>query len=120
MADPDNCGTCGHQCTVWRRGTEYETGSCQDGLCVGPGWTQCVSEIFGNTCAEICGLGGSTAVCVPGGCAGYTALLIYVGGIEPNCDTDPYATMSGSCDEPIPWGDPLEAGGSTYAICCCG
>lgn len=121
MTDLDNCGTCGNTCPVWRRGTEYETGSCQSGVCVGPGWDHCVSELVaGDTCAEICGLGGSTAMCMPGGCAGYTALLIYADSLDPNCERDPYATMSGACDEPIPWGDPLGEGGSVYAICCCG
>lgn len=115
MTDPVNCGTCGTSCSVWFPNTEWVAGSCQNGECVGPGWSNCLPEGFGPTCGSICTASG--AVCVAEGCSGYTALLVKGGGIDVTCaPPPPHATMQGSCEEAIPYDDD----GTTYVMCCCG
>jgi hypothetical protein len=83
---------------------------------MGPGWSECSWEAFGATCGEMCAGAGGT--CVAAGCSGHTALLIHVGGVDVTCGIphiNPYATMDGPCDEPIPYEDD----GTTYVMCCC-
>lgn len=123
MTDPQNCGTCGNDCGGRFSGTEYESGSCQAGVCVGPVWVHCLTEIAGvDTCAEACGLGGSSAACVPAGCSGHTALLMFSSGLDYSCENpNPYASMTGPCDAPIPWDEPpTDEEGKIYVMCCCG
>lgn len=111
-----NCGTCGHECPVWYVGTEYEAGTCHAGVC-GPGWSSCVGGVPPeDNCAEVCtGFGAS---CVPNGCSGYTGLLFEVlfgEGCDPSSYT-PAATMTGGCDEPIPW---MTTGDYPREVSCC-
>jgi hypothetical protein len=114
MTDPHNCGSCGAECSVWFPNTDWAAGACEAGECVGPGWSDCSWSAFGANCGEVCTGAGTT--CVAGGCSGYTALLIKEGGIDVTCTLPPYATMDGSCEEPIPYEDD----GTTYVMCCCG
>jgi hypothetical protein len=117
MTDPRNCGSCGNDCLEYPD-TEWQAGSCQMGECAGPYWHECQWEGFNVNCHDVCGAG----VCVARGCSGYTALLNWNNGdFGPLCEVaydPPYATMSGSCDEPIPWED--HGSIRTYAMCCCG
>ena len=95
LTDNDNCGTCGNVCPTLHTGTEWEAGTCTNGVC-GPLWTSsCVngSGAF-NTCAELCSSGGQT--CIAGGCAGLTALLQQV-GFDGVCQLPPEGVMTGSC-----------------------
>jgi hypothetical protein len=46
MADRDNCGTCGHQCTD----DSFDT--CEEGVC--PVMSDCVEDFAGETCTTIC------------------------------------------------------------------
>jgi hypothetical protein len=114
MTDNLNCGTCGHECPLWYEGTMYEAGTCNAGVC-GPRWAECTFGFL--NCAEICAAFGTT--CVSNGCSGYTGLLFGV-NFGNGCDADEYvpeATLTGGCNEPIPWepsGDfPREV------MCCC-
>jgi hypothetical protein len=120
MTDNLNCGSCGNACTVWWEGTDWEGGACAQGVC-GPGWpTSCTNGTGGaNTCKEICANHGWT--CVANGCSGLTAMLFDVSfgwGCDPDPD-GPDRTMTGSCDEQIPWmsDDP---GFTREVMCCCG
>jgi hypothetical protein len=114
MTDLYNCGSCGNACSQWFPHTEWESGSCQDGVCRGPSWSHCKWKSSGSTCAEIC----APAKCVPNGCSGHTALLDWADGSFDYCNVPPYATMDGPCDEPIPWeGDAWDG---IYVMCCCG
>jgi hypothetical protein len=112
MTDPLNCGSCGKLCQFFP-GTEWAAGGCESGECVGPGWSNCYWEAFGPTCGAICA--GSDMTCVAGGCSGYTAMLLQVASdFDFSCtEPDPYATMQGPCDEPIPYEM------YTYVMCCC-
>jgi hypothetical protein len=121
MTDPLNCGVCGNNC-LWFPGTDWEVGSCEMGECNGPYWDSCEWSVAGATCGEICESPISSLKCVAGGCSGHTALLNWLGSDFASCDVasfPPYATMDGSCDEPIPWEDDGQ-GSSTYVMCCCG
>jgi hypothetical protein len=119
MTDSRNCGTCGNDCR-WYPDTDWEVGSCQMGVCVGPLWSNyCYWEGYGATCEQICA--GEFRSCVAKGCSGHTALRFWQGGDTDWCgipDEKPYATMDGPCDEPIPW----EHNGfmDTVVLCCCG
>jgi hypothetical protein len=92
---------------------------CEQGSC-GPGWTDCQAgnaDVLPN-CNAICNAGGIT--CNPGGCSGYTALLFDVGFFDGTCGPnimDPAVTMTGSCDEPLPWLVTDET--ERLAMCCC-
>ena len=113
MTDNDNCGGCGNACNVWYEGTDVEAGTCVDGEC-GPYWTQC-NDYSDSSCAEVCA--GYSRTCVAEGCSGLTAALYYV-GLEGACQTEsPALTMTGSCDEPIPYESTIE--GTVHAMCCC-
>ncbi|MFO7566931.1 MAG: hypothetical protein R6X02_30080 [Enhygromyxa sp.] len=120
MTDNLNCGTCGHECVLWYSGTEYEAGTCNQGVC-GPGWTDCQSGGFPggfSNCAEICVALGQT--CVPQGCAGLTAMMYEVNFDGWGCDPTsrkPVVTMTEACDEPIPWLNNGET--ARHAMCCC-
>jgi hypothetical protein len=50
MTDNFNCGTCGHECQIWYDDTEYEAGSCNEGVCgpSGPIVNQIVIATFGE------------------------------------------------------------------------
>ena len=115
MNDNDNCGSCGNECPVWFEGTDWEAGTCVNGVC-GPYWTECL-DYGDENCVEICARFDRT--CVAQGCSGMTGALYYV-GFEGTCRTEsaPAITMTGSCEEPIPWESdvPLE---DIYAMCCC-
>lgn len=117
MTDNLNCGTCGHECLLWDPGTDYEAGTCSAGVC-GPGWSDCLSDLYAlNTCAEICA--AFEVACVPKGCSGYTGLLYQVlfgEGCDPYVEP-PVATMTGSCNEPIPWMTPSDY--PLHTMCCC-
>jgi hypothetical protein len=118
MTDPRNCGSCGNDCLKYPD-TEWEVGSCQMGACSGPTWGICIGELYGGTCGELCAYQDRS--CVAKGCSGHTALLFSQGGDFDWCnipDMAPYATMDGSCDEPIPWYH--DGGEYTYVLCCCG
>jgi hypothetical protein len=118
LTDPRNCGSCGNDCRLFPD-TEWEVGSCQMGGCIGPTWGDCIGELYGTTCEEFCAL--EDDICVAKDCSGHTALLFWQLGDWLWCnipDDPPYATMDGSCDEPIPWQH--ESGASTYVLCCCG
>ena len=116
MTDSHNCGSCGNECPLWYEGTDWEAGTCVQGEC-GPRWTTCTSgEGIFNTCGELCSSGGLT--CFAGGCSGFTALLTRV-GFDGNCrPIPPDRTMTGSCDEPIPWEHTIEW--DLHVKCCCG
>jgi hypothetical protein len=96
-----------------------------NGVC-GPKWMSCVwSNGQKNTCAEICDLGLGD-ICIANGCSGLTAILFDVylpdlTGFGDYCDPteDPVAvTMTGPCDEQIPW---LETDDTVRHVnCCCG
>lgn len=116
MTDNFNCGTCGHKCPTWYVGTQYEAGTCKAGVC-GPVWSACWPDTgFWNTCAELCAAGEGG--CVPSGCSGYTGLLFEIfpeDGCWPN-DVPPVTTMTGACDEPIPW---MSTGEYPRQVKCC-
>lgn len=116
MTDNLNCGTCGHECIVDYAGTDYEAGTCSAGAC-GPSWSSCWTESeFWPTCAGLCAAAGEG--CVANGCSGYTGILyeiLFGDGCDPY-DEPPVATMTGSCDEPIPW---MSSGDYPRAVMCC-
>jgi hypothetical protein len=119
MTDNYNCGSCGNECPLWYEGSDWEAGTCVEGMC-GPLWTTCTdSSGTGNTCGEICTGGGQT--CVANGCSGFTALLFDVLDFQP-CDDPvpdgPDGVMTGPCDEQIPWESDMLS--STRVQCCCG
>jgi hypothetical protein len=117
LTDARNCGVCGNDC-VHYADTEWEVGSCQKGVCNGPYWSTCSSELFGATCEELCA--GEDRSCLAKGCAGHTALVFHGEGDFDWCgipDDQPYPTMDGPCDEPIPW--EYESGFPTHVLCCC-
>ena len=115
LTDDYNCGSCGNECPVALRGEEWEAGGCVQGEC-GPTWSDCSPSGFGETCNEVCEPWGA---CVPQGCSGgYTAMLINVGLDACNPLGGPDGTMTGPCDEPIPW-EVNEDGEATHALCCC-
>jgi hypothetical protein len=120
MNDSYNCGSCGSECTLWYEGTDWEAGTCIDGVC-GPQWKTCIGEgSQANTCDEICGSTGLT--CVANGCSGMTAMLFDVfsfGSCGPDPDLGgPDGTMTGPCNEQIPWLTTIET--SRQVMCCCG
>jgi hypothetical protein len=54
MTDNLNCGSCGNACTVWWEGTDWEAGSCAEGVC-GPEWRTCLPVLGeGETCEQLC------------------------------------------------------------------
>jgi hypothetical protein len=116
LTDNLNCGSCGHECIVYLPDTPYEAGTCNDGVC-GPGWTNCQPEGPFPNCAEICTAFGHT--CVAQGCGGLTAMLYAVNfdgwGCDPTNGT-PVVTMSGGCEEAIPW---LFDGETAREVMCC-
>jgi hypothetical protein len=117
MTDNLNCGTCGHECILYYEKTEYEAGTCTEGVC-GPGWSNCQPESIYENCSEICVALGET--CVPNGCAKLTGLLYAVDFDGWGCGADSYqpvVTMSGGCEEPIPWMSTDE--NSRDVQCCC-
>lgn len=115
--DNYNCGSCGNECPLWYEGSEWEAGTCVEGVC-GPLWTDCLEQ-FGDTCGEICAL-GSDQFCVANGCSGFTALLFDTLVFSP-CENPvpdgPAGVMTGSCDEPIPWQSDFE--NPPRVQCCC-
>lgn len=121
MTDNLNCGTCGHECEIWYRDTEYEAGSCNDGVCGPGGWSSCIpgeNTVPWKNCSDICiSLGDS---CVPNGCAGLTGMMFATSFDGWGCSAyryTPVVTMSGGCDELIPWGSPGES--LLDVQCCC-
>lgn len=118
MTDSLNCGSCGNACVLYYDGTDYEAGACSDGVC-GPGWSTCFHEAFAfETCAEVCTALGRS--CVADGCSGYSGLLFTVDFDGWGCNANlyaPAATITGACDQTIPWtatgDDPREV------MCCC-
>jgi hypothetical protein len=116
MTDNLNCGTCGNECVLYYAETEYEAGTCNEGVC-GPGWTDCLPEIHEN-CEDLCV--GYGATCVPNGCAGLTGLVFTVNIDGIGCGGFWHtlvAEMSGGCDEPIPW---MPIGQDPRHVeCCC-
>jgi len=121
LTDNLNCGSCGHECVLWDAGTPYESGGCIEGQC-GPRWTYCQAGGFPggfSNCSEICTALGET--CVPDGCAGYTAALYDVDfdghGCDPKTST-PAVTMTGDCDEPIPWASDDDESMREVKCCC--
>jgi hypothetical protein len=116
MTDNLNCGTCGHECFLWYVGTEYEAGTCKEGKC-GPVWSTCIEGPPLANCAEVCAAFSHT--CVANGCSGKTAMLfdaLYGAGCGPS-DGAPVVTLTGGCDEPIPWMTPTE--NHIEVTCCC-
>ena len=116
LTDDNNCGSCGKQCPVMFRGEEWEAGGCVQGEC-GPTWSDCWSSGIGETCDEICT--ATKGTCVPQGCSGgYTAMLFNV-GLDGWCNplAGTHGTMTGACDEPIPWEVTIEY--ATETSCCC-
>jgi hypothetical protein len=116
LTDDLNCGACGHECVLYYAGTEYEAGGCHDGVCGPGGWSSCVGE--GDpwkTCSDICMAQGEN--CVPNGCAGLTGMMFPVLFGQGCGEFPPVATMSGGCDEPIPWMSDVEQ--PWHVECCC-
>jgi hypothetical protein len=120
MTDNLNCGTCGHECGLSYPGTEYEAGSCNEGVCGPGGWTDCTSG--GNdpeeNCSVVCISLGRT--CVANGCAGLTGMMFEV-IFGQGCgvpEWTPVAILSGGCDQPIPWMSTGE--NPRHVQCCCG
>ena len=113
MTDSLNCGTCGHECVLEYAETEYQSGTCKAGVC-GPLWTNC-DPGPGKTCSEVCSLLGHT--CVDYGCSGKTGMLFDVLFGNGCADFPPDVTLSGGCDEPVPWTTP--ALGQMMVMCCC-
>jgi hypothetical protein len=117
MTDNFNCGTCGHECGLYYEETEYEAGTCTAGVC-GPVWSSCLPKTIYENCSEICIALGKT--CVPNACAGLTGILFYVNFDGWGCDGysyEPAATISGGCEEPIPW--MVTGDNSRHVQCCC-
>jgi hypothetical protein len=120
MTDNVNCGTCGHECVLSYPGTEYEAGTCNEGVCGPGGWSDCIAggiDPYEN-CTEICIALGET--CVPNGCAGLTGMLFSVDFEGWGCGVPahtPVATMSGGCEQPIPWMNTDE--NPQDVNCCC-
>jgi hypothetical protein len=118
MTDNLNCGTCGNECGLYYPGTAYEAGSCREGVC-GPGWSSCTpgdETAPWQTCSGLCTALGQT--CVPNGCAGLTGMMydvLFGEGCHP--DFGPVVTLTGGCDEQIPWMTPTE--NHIEAMCCC-
>lgn len=119
MTDNLNCGTCGYQCGLYYPGTAYEAGTCNAGVC-GPGWSDCTAgdeTAPWQNCSDVCVAFGHT--CVPNGCAGLTGMMFAV-LFGTGCGADSYepvATMSGGCDEQIPWMTNVEK--PWEVECCC-
>jgi hypothetical protein len=117
MTDNLNCGACGYECALQYEGIEYEAGACNDGQC-GPHWSDCLfgsSDGLSNNCSDICARFGST--CVANGCSGKTGMMTHVYFDELCRYFPPLATLTGGCDEPIPWMIPVED--QLRVSCCC-
>lgn len=118
LTDNLNCGTCGHECGLSHPGTEYEAGGCHEGVCGPGGWSDChgeSSDDLWNTCSDLCNVLGRT--CVPNGCAGLTGMMFPVLFGEGCGEFPPVATMTGGCDELIPWMNDAEF--PWHVECCC-
>jgi hypothetical protein len=120
MTDNLNCGTCGHECQIWYDDTKYEAGTCTAGACGRGGWSDCIPESVNDlwiTCSDVCNALNRT--CVSNGCAGLTGLMFAVNFDGWGCDAysyEPAATISGGCDEPIPW---MSTGEKSRDVQCC-
>jgi hypothetical protein len=121
MTDNLNCGTCGHECVLSYDDTQYEAGSCNEGVCGPGGWSSCIPGGIGPVanCSEVCLSLGRT--CVANGCAGLTGMMFGV-LFGQGCNAyeyTPVALLSGGCDQPIPW--MMGAGENPRDVqCCCG
>lgn len=102
LTDNDNCGFCGNECELSLAQTAYEAGGCEGGVC-GLRWGPCQPGGDQADCNEACAQLGQQ--CVAGACGGFTGLVFNLsGGDFSSCtDVEPYAVLSGTCDEPIPW-----------------
>jgi hypothetical protein len=120
LTDNENCGVCGHECTVreplWRGGpggVQRDHGTCQDGTC-SPTWSWCLYTFQGETCNSLLGTFGLTCTT---GCAAMgednlaAIMMVFVDELFPA--TCSYAASAGTfdetypldvgCDDPLPW-----------------
>jgi hypothetical protein len=117
LTDNLNCGTCGHECGLWYVGTEYEAGTCKEGEC-GPVWSSCIAESINGdwvTCSDICLALGEN--CMANGCSGLTGMMFDVIFGNGCGDFPPIVTLTGGCNQPIPWMTPTE--NHIEVACCC-
>jgi hypothetical protein len=120
QTDDLNCGTCGNECWVDGKGTDYEAGSCHEGQC-GPHWyyKQYLSaggpsgEFPKASCDDVCT--ENSVSCVAEGCSGKTGYMCGLGDFTGEC---PPIDWTGPCAMDVPWPD---FGGSVIPVltCCC-
>jgi hypothetical protein len=114
-SDPDNCGSCGHQC----RDYYDEPGTCTDGVC-GEAHSECFDETVAAsvmTCNEYCSsvLG---EVCVNQGCGGISSTWRRWNELSDCTGYSSAVAFAGTgdaCGATLP----LTAGGDHYYRCCC-
>ena len=122
QTDDFNCGECGNVCPAKGSGA-YKAGGCVAGVC-GPNWFGVDwLEPTPITCDEVCG----TLTCQPKGCSereltGFVCEIVLGEpcGVFKGGGPDPLLDFEGACDEPVPWPEELEFGGSRSVYCCCG